>query len=325
MESGMYIRLTKADYSIIQNDIELFRSSCAGKNPADRQRYSANGFMNIVFANMADGSRFDEQKFPRKRYKDPVGMNIKLNKRIDRIMLKAGLDASDFGTHSADCAAYYMHFIESYCRLPLVERERIFYKPIIESIEDDICLHYYLKIVRNDGNCVNLLPFTVKSSDDIHKNYVVGFALRRTQKGYVFQKTVCVPLRKIAGVSHLKKIVPEKQIIFRSGSGITSFAELKSAINERLETDGVLYLSGKLNDVSVWLSDTGIKKLGELSLFRPAFEQDEKDGHIIRFRATWLQTFKYFFQFGSDAKILEPEEYRSKFRNSYKAAFELYS
>lgn len=324
MKSGMYISLKKEDYAVIQNDIEMF-STCVGDDK--EKRLTFNRFMNTIFLYMTNRSGSAEENFSKKNYSGAVGMNIKLNNNIAGIMKKAGekLDPNNKMTHSADCAVYYRHFIEKYCRLPLVEREKIFYAPMIESLDDNISLNYFLKITKTDGSIMNILPFAIKQSDEIHKNYLIGFALKKMSKGYRYKNTLCIPLRKIKDCRRIKSIDTKKDIYFGEKSEFGSYEDLKSYVRKRLITDGVLYLSGKLRDVTVRLSDTGLKKLGELSLFRPAFTSDKNDEHIIRFSATQLQTFKYFFQFGSDAEILEPSEYRKDFFNAYKSAFELYS
>ena len=318
MDSGMYISLKKEDHIILKNDLEIFRDD-KGK------RLTLNRLMNTIFLYMANESGAAEGSFSGTSHGGTAGVNIKLNKNIADVMANAGPDPTDPLTYSADCAAYYMQFIEPYCSLPLVEREKIFYSPMSRALEDNIDLNYYLKITKTDGSIVPMLPFEIKQSDEIHKNYLVGFTLEKRTGGYKYRNTICIPLRKIKKWDRIVRIDTKKGIYFGKSSGLGSYKDLISYIRQRYSTDGVLYLSGKLRDVTVRLSDTGLKKLGELNLFRPSFVLDENNDHEIRFRATWLQTFKYFFQFGSDAEILEPEEYRSKFRNAYESAFKHYS
>lgn len=318
MESGMYISLKKEDHIILQNDLEIFRDDKGNK-------LTLNRLMNTIFLYMANESGAAEAGSSRKSHGGTAGVNIKLNKNIAGIMAKAGPDPTDPLTYSADCAAYYMQFIEPYCSLPLVEREKILYSPMIRALEDNIDLNYYLRITKTDGSIVSMLPFEIKQSDEIHKNYLVGFTLEKRTRGYKYRNTICIPLRKIKKWDRIVRIDTKNGICFGKSSGLGSYKELIGYIRQRYSTDGVLYLSGKLRDVTVRLSDTGLKKLGNFNLFRPAFAADENDGHVIRFRATKLQTFKYFFPFGSDAEILEPSEYRKAFYDAYRAASERYS
>lgn len=322
IESGMYVSLTKEEYIIIQNDIELFRTNCVGRYAANGQRYTVNGFMNIVFVNM-ERKDSGELTLSKQRKRKGIGMNIKLNRDVVEKIRDAGLDPMK--KSSSECSAYYMQFIEAYCRLPLTGREMIFYRVICERLEDSIKLHHFLRIKKNDGQSVNILPFAVKQADEIHKNYLIGFSLKKRSNGYRYKNTLCVPLRKIIDCRRVASLDPEKDIHFGKNSVFSCYRDLKSYIQNRLVTDGVLYLGGKLMNVTVRLSNTGIKKLSEHTLFRPVFTSDKNDEHIIYFRATRLQTFKYFFQFGSDAEILEPGEYRKEFSNAYRSAFELYS
>ena len=321
IESGMYISLKKEDYAVIENDIELFRTNETATD--NRYKFTINKFLNNVFVNMCDERKFDSDSVKKKRKKGAIGFNIKLNKAVIDKTAKAGLDPER--DYSADFAAYYTQFIEKYCRMTLIGRERVFYKHIIESFMDDIELKYLLKLTKNDKRDTYIFPYAIKNSDDVHKCYITGFFLRKTEDGYIYKKTLCVPLNKILNYQRIEKINPEKQIFFEENSNIRSYRDMKDYIEYRFRTDGVLYLSDILRDVTVRLSDNGREMLFFRTLYRPFYRFDENDNNLIHFKATQLQTFMYFFKFGKEAEILTPKKYADFFLQKYKEAYQLYS
>ena len=145
---------------------------------------------------------------------------------------------------------------------------------------------------------------------------------------YFYRNTLGIPLRKILSVERIQKIEPQKQIYFREKypeADIQSYKDLEEYIQKRFATDGILYLSDILRDVTVRLSDTGIEYLYSRTQYKPFdISFDKEDIHIIHFKATKLQTFMYFFKFGGDAEILQPAEYRQNFIEQYEKALSIY-
>ncbi len=319
-ESGMYISLKKEEYTVIENDIELFRTNADA--PENRYKFTVNKFLNNVFVHMCDGRKFNESDVIRTRKKGAKGFNVKLNRNVNKKMIQAGLDPEKH--YSAYFAAYYMQFVEEYCKLTLIEREKIFYRQLINDLKDEIYLNYFLKLKKNDGKYAYILPYSIEKSDDIHKNYITGFALTKTENGYVYNNTLCVPLNRILGYDRVERLDPVKRIAFEENSDIKSYEDMKKYIEDRFNTDGVLYLSDILRDVSVRLSDSGREMLLSRTQHRPKYEYNKENDHLIHFRATKLQTFMYFFKFGGDAEILKPKAYRTFFSDKYKEAYMLY-
>ena len=113
VESGIYISLKQEYYRVIENDINLFRTnSHASEN---RYKFTIGKFLNNIFLNMYDGRKFDSNSVKRTRKMGAKGFNIKINREIVSMMEQAGLNA-EFN-YSADFAAYYVQFIEEYCRI----------------------------------------------------------------------------------------------------------------------------------------------------------------------------------------------------------------
>ena len=183
-----------------------------------------------------------------------------------------------------------------------------------------------MKIQKNDGKYAYILPYTIKLSDELNRNYVTGFSLRKKGIKYIYNKTICIPLIKILSFQRIEKIDIKKQIFFKDDSDIQNYNDMKKYIEKRFSLDGILYLSDEMSDVSVRLSDIGIGMLYSRVQYRPQhYEFDEIDKNIIHFKATRLQTYMYFFKFGREAEILQPKEYRNFFLQKYEEAYLLYS
>ena len=89
---------------------------------------------------------------------------------------------------------------------------------------------------------------------------------------------------------------------------------------------GAIFLSASRETVEVELTDDGLTYLYSRSVLRPAKIErlPYPNHHRIRFKATKLHTFMYFFKFGKDAVIISPKSYRNFFITNYKEAVQKY-
>ena len=326
IENGMYVSLKKDVYAVIEKDINLFRT--CEKTKDNKYKFTLNKFLNTVFLNMYDGRKFAPSSVKRTRNIGAKSVNIKINKDIEDKINKI---LKPYNPYPSDFAAYYMLFIEEYCKMSLNKREEVFYKKLISELKDAIDLKYNLRVYKNDHKYPsNIFPYEIKTSDENSNIYLTGFKLYfdKDKRIYFYRNTLGIPLRKILSVERIQKIEPQKQIYFREKypeADIQSYKDLEEYIQKRFATDGILYLSDILRDVTVRLSDTGIEYLYSRTQYKPFdISFDKEDIHIIHFKATKLQTFMYFFKFGGDAEILQPAEYRQNFIEQYEKALSIY-
>ena len=197
--------------------------------------------------------------------------------------------------------------IEEYAELPFIERERIYYKNIVD-------------IINNNINCV--LEFTSGDITFEVKPYAI-----MSDKHSTFNYFVCRVL-SVGGlppvgdgwasfrISRIKKLHPIKNTNFSF-----SYPE-EDEVKETVRQKGVAFLLGDLFDIKVKMSENG-KLLYNTVLFqRPDIKTI--DGDIYSFRCTARQADVYFFKFGSDAVILEPKSISKEFLARYKKAFNSY-
>lgn len=145
IENGMYVSLKKDVYAVIEKDTNLFRT--CEKTKDNKYKFTLNKFLNTVFLNMYDGRKFAPSSVKRTRNIGAKSVNIKINKDIEDKINKI---LKPYNPYPSDFAAYYMLFIEEYCKMPLNKREEIFYKQLISELKDAIDLKYNLRVYKND-------------------------------------------------------------------------------------------------------------------------------------------------------------------------------
>lgn len=90
----------------------------------------------------------------------------------------------------------------------------------------------------------------------------------------------------------------------------------KIAIEKKLDDNSPAYLFGPNERVVVKLTERGQKSYKTKLYSRPA-KEPESSGDIYVFRCSLLQAYNYFFPFGKEAEILEPQRLRERFIKGY--------
>ena len=84
-------------------------------------------------------------------------------------------------------------------------------------------------------------------------------------------------------------------------------------------------MDGDLEDIKVRFTEEGFKKFGHQRYLRPQFyDKVEGEDLVYVFHCTEQQAKSYFFMFGSDVEILEPEGLRNSFKDGYANALKMY-
>lgn len=197
---------------------------------------------------------------------------------------------------------YIKAVMEEYALLPFHERELVYYTPYVESIKEAIKENKRLRVVTDKDKVLSIYPYRIFQDPLATTSYLIGYSKR-----YDFEddeKKECS-----LKISQLKSVRVE-----RSKSGFLKDAEKKS-IEKNLNSKGVQFMTGREETVKVRLSEAGEYKYKRLVHLRPSFEK--REGSVFTFNTTLAQAEFYFFKFGCDAEILEPEELRDKFRKMY--------
>ena len=358
--TGLRVSLSIAENAVIREDMKTFRNNNSKRN--NDFRFGDSVFLHRVFLSILsekyetppkwEDIQKEEKNAPQsngeRKRNNTKGIKISVNQGITEILEKVIPDeqkdaaSKSFGELSA---AYFTYMIKKYIHLTQEERERVFYRKIFNDLNDCISLKEIIKIRRiiskgafnrgQDGedeitdtdSVVTMLPYKIVYSKDSGHFYIAGFKLMQGDDGlFDCLGLYSIPIYKILPYNPDRNFYRVKRAAVNSRSSIIrDYDALIQKMENRLNSDGILYISDPINNVKVRLTEKGIEMMLGRDKYRPYnIEPDVYDKHIISFDATRFQTFQFFFKFGADAEVLEPEEYREFFRGEYFKALNVY-
>lgn len=205
---------------------------------------------------------------------------------------------------------YIKAVLEEYARLPYIEREKIYYSPLVEETKAAIRDEKRLRIVTGTDTIYSVYPYEILSDPLSTTNYLVGFSIRYDNPED--EKRPCS-----FKISALKSVKLEK----------SKSAFLKSSIwkqlSQTIASRGVQFMVGNEAEIHVKLTKAGVNKFRRQTHLRPLLVREQEDGEYI-FHCTTAQAEFYFFKFGKDAEIIYPVELRNRFKSMYEAAANTY-
>ena len=249
----------------------------------------------------------------------------------------------------ANYAQIFVLCIEYYCSLSMPEREAIIYRQPLEELREHIKNHEIITILKNkpvldtksgnykDKSKIMVLPYKIGVTKESNRHYLACFLMKQEEKGWSYLNLESVPVKNIIPYYYdnnnewfrvHQKIKPDRDIHFREpkkegGKFCSSYSEMIGYMESRLALDGYEYLPDSAKQVKVELTPTGFERLYDWANFRPKFTADEDKG-FITFEATFMQTFRYFFKFGKEARITSPKKYIKYFKRALRKLSEIY-
>ena len=216
------------------------------------------------------------------------------------------------GIYDAKPGRYIKAVIEEYARKPLVERERIIFRELVDMVEGCIATQRALAIHLRDGSRYEVKPYRICVDKGYNYNYLVGLSKKAGTKEE--EKITSFRLSNIVGYKSSAK------------SGRITDSQ-KKEIGHRLQSVGVQFLLLDPEIIQIKLTGQGKKMYERQAHLRPAFRSqiDNLDGTwTYEFICTQLQAQYYFFRFGPDAEVISPPELRHQFKSLYAKALEDY-
>ena len=249
----------------------------------------------------------------------------------------------------ANYAQIFVLCIEYYCSLSMPEREAIIYRQPLEELREHIKNHEIITILKNkpvldtksgnykDESKIIVLPYKIGVTKESNRHYLACFRMKQEEKGWSYLNLESVPVKNIIPYYYdnnkewfrvHQKIKPDRDIHFREpkkegGKFCSSYSEMIGYMESRLALDGYEYLPDSAKQVKVKLTPKGFERLYDWANFRPKFTADEDKG-FITFEATFMQTFRYFFKFGKEARITSPKKYIKYFKRALRKLSEIY-
>ncbi len=200
--------------------------------------------------------------------------------------------------------------VEEFVRLSEYEREKIYFKDIIDSINKAKTNNRILEITTG-GAVYQVTDYFLTADFEQRYSYLVGYSknksdINQTPKPYPFR------------ISRIEKVgISPSPYKFDS----YKMDILQELINER----GASYIAFEPEEIKISLTPKGQKMYEQIIAQRPLVNKIDKESGIYTFHCTKLQIEHYFLKFGADAIILEPEDLRKKFQEHYRNALEKYT
>ena len=189
---------------------------------------------------------------------------------------------------------YMEAVLEDYFRLTPAQRERIYFAESFDVIESAIANRQQLKVVVGSGKVFWVHPYKLMTDKLSNAWYLVCYT--RLPDEPIDSKRIST-LR----VAHLQSVEIKKAVASIS-------AQEKQALNKRLQTQGVQFLTTEPCVIKVKMSPRGKEKYAGMTTMRPRCRK--KVGDVWEFYCTKMQAMRYFCRMASHCQIIEPEELR---------------
>ena len=252
--------------------------------------------------------------------KKPADMNwqITLNKKVKEFLTQDTYTCEEryYGQRPG---RYVRSIIEEYAQLPYYRREEIVYKELLDTINAGIKGHYILNLKNVKGSHISIRPYSIETDPLSMYHYLVGYSVPHTDLADESEPKYPAQVLSI----RISRLVSAEIQFLQSGK--ISDQEARQ-IQRGLQQKSVQFVSGRSSTIKVRLTDAGIKKYEAQLHLRPnTIGRDPADDHIYLFECTEAQILYYFFSFGKDVMVLEPQSLAEKFTADYKEALQQYN
>lgn len=207
-------------------------------------------------------------------------------------------------------SSYLKTLIEEYVRLPYKKREQIYFHEKYETIKTAILTQKQILVTISSGRQFHVLPFSIMEDPLGTAAYLTGFS-------YDVDADKTLKTASSFRISTLKNNIR----IEHSKSGFLTLDD-KTLLKSKINQNGVQFLLSDNITVRVKLTPQGIQDFNHQLNLRPA--PIDITENIYTFHCSLIQIKFYFFKFGKNVEILEPQELRKDFKQQYLEAYANY-
>ena len=227
----------------------------------------------------------------------------------------AVIDLFDQGTFGEEAVyysfpQYFRAVIEDYCRLPVLQREKLYFQEVFALIQCAIDGKKQLEVCSFSGIKYLVHPYKILSDPLCTAYYLACYARKKGKN--IREKIPCS--FRIANLRQLR--------LYHDNDAFLGQPDQKR-LEDAISSQGAQFLTGQAEQICVRLTPQGIQKLSRYRTLRPICTEQTADG-IYTFRCTEVQAEYYFLKLGADAQILSPASLRNKFSRMYHRAAENY-
>ncbi|MBE6843585.1 MAG: WYL domain-containing protein [Ruminococcus sp.] len=209
---------------------------------------------------------------------------------------------------------YLEAIIEEYISLPYYERERIYFRDQYEKIQKALSEHVYLKISIGNKD-LKIRPLMIETDKSANYNYLI-----------------CTEAPQ--GIDHLISLrLHHIKLIYKTRDKFKALnKEETKKLRSLVDKYSAPYLKG-ISDpmIKVHLTKSGMENYKAWINQRPPYtgepdilEYENETYFVLTFNCSKRQVQNYFFKFGADAMITEPEDLRDLFSKMYDKASDIY-
>lgn len=223
-------------------------------------------------------------------------------------------DSEESAAYSEGHVSRYIRAVmEDYASRDFLTRKKIYYRDALETFQAYI----------QSGSVIRFRLLGEK------KKYVIKPAFVRADRyetHLYLAAMVCLENGDESFASYRIDRIDMKSVQCAYRSSIPQ--EAMKRLEKRVGEAGVQYLSSEksIARIRIRLSPRGIKKYKSWTFQRPAYaciEGEKRDIYV--FEIPYYQALVYFFKFGADAVVLEPEGLRNRFLGMYQEALKEYA
>lgn len=345
-DSKQHVNLSDHAWNIIENDIFCFSEDCDRVTISDILNRIFLGFYEQANASIAiaekrkqeellgyfnDFPRFDKGQNDLKdkviskmldtyinqlkertlKYPSGTGRKFRLSKTNLDYLFSYNSECWE-NLHYSSAGKYLKAIYEEYALLPYHERELIYFKETVDTINTAIKEERRLSVTLHSGLKFHVRAYKIVMSNSNLFNFVAAYSSPAIASVEEPAKIASFRLSRIRSIKMLHE------------SGALN-ARQKKEIEKAILTKDPYFLLDEPHGIRIWLSDEGIKKYGRQFHLRPPYLKIEGEGHIYVFECTQRQIEYFFFKFGKDAVILSPEDLRASFALDYLQATQAYT
>ena len=204
---------------------------------------------------------------------------------------------------------YLKVLFEEYSLLPPSEREKIFFYDIISKNQRAIEQKQDL-LITTVNKKYDVIPYKLTTDTYLSHLYLAGKSCPHPDT----DKFVPASFR-ISRIEHLELLGHSGCLLSKSDAKL---------LDKRISELDIQFLLSDSVKIKIQFTKEGFQKYQTQSYLRPAYTEKIANS-IYEFQITKYQAIAYFFKFGKDVEILEPEDLRTYFKSEYAAALQSYS
>ena len=268
-------------------------------------------------------------------YPKGTGHYFRVNNDVAEL-LNDTVENEDIDDAGESIGCYFKVIFEEYARLPQSERIRVYFKEIVDVIEDAIANRKGIKIVQrpferfdknNESSFSKIVktnkyyvkPYKLVTDDSLQYLYLIGLSELASEDNQIQNKEMEPHSFRISLIQRATKL--------QSMNGFIS-KDSKDEMDKRLIANGPQSFIDsndptKMLEVKVRFDNHGLETLKRISYGRPkSFKKIDSNTYI--FYSDFFQARNYFWRFANNVEILEPLSLRESVKKLLLLTSEIY-